>query len=880
MKLRRIALEEFRKFRDPVVLDDLADGLNVIAGPNEAGKSTIAAAIRAAFLERYKTTKVSDLAPWGMSGARPSVEVAFEHADHQYLLRKSFLSRARCELLIDEGATRHEGEAAENALAALLGFEFSAKGGSRAEHGGIPGLLWIEQGAGQNLLEPAGHAQSHVRDALTRLTGELTSADGDSLYERVETERAALRDGRSGRPKGAYKEAEDACQRAEQTVATLTAAKQALDTDVDRLAVLRREYDKALHDQPWLGMEQRAAQARARLNEISRERDALTGLQRELTQADSTLALLHEQVERDQRDAITLRASQAEAEVATTRLSPAREALERAQQHQQRSAERLAEGNARVAAAQQAAQRQDCLAQITRLDAELQRGQARIAQAEQWAAQVQTLQTAEAQSVIDDKALGGLRKLEQHLVQLQIQQHAGATRVLHDLTPGQTLQVAAQTLAGTGEVLLTEATDVQIPGVGRLRIEPGGRDLPAVLAELNKANAQREALLARLGAATLAEAETRAAVYEQVRRELDMARQTLRIQAPDGIESLRASHTQSQARRAQLEAQLAGLPDVGTPVDLIQAQQALQTAKVEAEHADRTVTTARTALDTQQATAQVLQAQWAARQAEFDTGSRVEQREQRGARLVEARATRDTLAQRCQTVQAALQAQQPELIEQDAQRFEQSARLLRDEQQRRHAELLQLQGKLEQAQAHGLGEQLLQSQAEAQRLARRRDEFTTRAQALDLLWQLLGERRATATQRLLEPLAQRLQHYVGLLFPGARWRLDDALMPAAVLRGAGSEAQEALDTLSFGTREQLGVLARFAYADLLQQAGRPTLLVLDDTLVHADQDRRELMKRALYDAASRHQVLLLTCHAESWQDMGVPIRPVPLTHSK
>src|SRR5690606_22973680 len=117
--------------------------------------------------------------------------------------------------------------------ASLLGFEFSAKGNSRPEHGGIPGLLWIAQGEGQNLIEPAGHAQGHVRDALTRLTGELTSADGDSLYERVEAERATLRDGRSGRQKGAYKDAEDALARAEQAVTTLSAAKQALDADVD-----------------------------------------------------------------------------------------------------------------------------------------------------------------------------------------------------------------------------------------------------------------------------------------------------------------------------------------------------------------------------------------------------------------------------------------------------------------------------------------------------------------------------------------------------------------------------------------------------------------------------------------------------------------------
>lgn len=61
MKLTRIALEEFRKFRQPLVLDGLQDGLNLFVGPNEAGKSTVAAAIRAAFLERYSTRTVSDL---------------------------------------------------------------------------------------------------------------------------------------------------------------------------------------------------------------------------------------------------------------------------------------------------------------------------------------------------------------------------------------------------------------------------------------------------------------------------------------------------------------------------------------------------------------------------------------------------------------------------------------------------------------------------------------------------------------------------------------------------------------------------------------------------------------------------------------------------
>jgi len=103
VRLERVVIQEFRKFQAPLVLDGLTAGLNIFVGPNEAGKSTIAMAIRAAFLERYKTGLVTDFAPAGSSGARPAVELVFSHGGKQYLLRKSFLNRARCELIIDGG---------------------------------------------------------------------------------------------------------------------------------------------------------------------------------------------------------------------------------------------------------------------------------------------------------------------------------------------------------------------------------------------------------------------------------------------------------------------------------------------------------------------------------------------------------------------------------------------------------------------------------------------------------------------------------------------------------------------------------------------------------------------------------------------------------
>ena len=139
MRITRLAVAELRRFGKPLELADLQPGLNVFAGENEAGKSTLVRAIRAAFFERHRSTAVEDLRPWGDNTATPTIELDFRIGEQDYRLRKAFLKNKRCELWI--GTRRLEGNEAEEHLAALLGFEFAGKGASRPEHGGIPGLL-------------------------------------------------------------------------------------------------------------------------------------------------------------------------------------------------------------------------------------------------------------------------------------------------------------------------------------------------------------------------------------------------------------------------------------------------------------------------------------------------------------------------------------------------------------------------------------------------------------------------------------------------------------------------------------------------------------------------------------------------------------------
>ena len=190
MKLKRLRIENFKRFRAPLELGDFAEGLNLFVAPNEAGKSTVVEAIRAAFFERYKSKSVSGLRPWSDSSATPSVEIDFELGGKTARLSKAFLGKKRCQLSID--GRNLDGTEAENHLGELLGFSFAGSGATSPRHMGIPGLLWIKQGTSHELAQAVGFASDQLRNALGDSLGELAATDGDDVIKAVEIERNQL----------------------------------------------------------------------------------------------------------------------------------------------------------------------------------------------------------------------------------------------------------------------------------------------------------------------------------------------------------------------------------------------------------------------------------------------------------------------------------------------------------------------------------------------------------------------------------------------------------------------------------------------------------------------------------------------------------------
>uniref|UniRef100_UPI002618ABE7 AAA family ATPase n=1 Tax=uncultured Azohydromonas sp. TaxID=487342 RepID=UPI002618ABE7 len=507
MKLQRLRIEQFKQFRQPLELAGLEPGLNLFTGPNESGKSTIVRAIRAAFFERYRSSSVRDLQPWGDGSASPSVELEFESGGRRWRLHKQFLQRKRCRLQVDAQAL--ENDEAEQRLCELLGFQLAQRGESKPEHWGIPGLLWIEQGGSHQIRDEVLHATDHLRTALQGSLGEVASTAGDDVLARVREERNALLTEKKGEPRGAYAEAIALRDRLQADLQETQQRLASYREQVDRLGRVQAEIALDEAERPWEPFEARRAEAQKQLDglqaaaeQLQRQREQLAPLQRQIDLLQQQIEA-HAQQQRSlaQREAALAAALQAQ-ESAAQRLAPARQRAQEVLQAQQ-AAQALLE---RVRARQwrESLQREHAAA------AQRVRGlEGALAEAQAHGAELVRLREEAQRQALDAAQLKELRALEQRLRELELRREAAATQLRWSFGTGAAPRLDGEPLEGQGGRLLLQPAVLELPGLGQLTVTPGGADLERLAAQLAEAQAGLEALRRRLGVASLAEAEAR-----------------------------------------------------------------------------------------------------------------------------------------------------------------------------------------------------------------------------------------------------------------------------------------------------------------------------------------------------------------------------------
>ena len=875
MKLKRLRIENFKRFRAPLELGDFADGLNLFVAPNEAGKSTVAEAIRAAFFERYKSSSVSGLRPWSDSSATPSVEIEFELGGKPARLSKAFLSKKRCQLSIDGRVL--DGTEAEDHLGELLGFSFAGRGGSSPEHMGIPGLLWIKQGTSHELAKAVAFASDHLRNALGDSLGELTSTSGDDVIKAVEAERNQLLTPSNESPRGAYAEALNRRSALEQDLEALGTEIDAYRTAVDRLATLRRDHGRDGETRPWLALREQLVQAQAKLDDATGLADKRAAQELVLKQTTTQVVALRQQLQLMERDEEALTLREANLETARGKLIKAQGLLQAWEPRHAEAALTSTKARERLVAARQVAAWQAQEKYVADLSTQVQALQHSQSQAQLQQEQLTRLQADVLSLALPSAELKRLREGSDRLRISQAKLDAVSTALEFELEPDVKVLVAGDEVSGGDRLTVVTRTGIDIEGVGRITVLPGGEDLQSLIGDRDRQRDELAVLLQNLGVVNLAAAEARERLHAQRVAEAKAATSVLAAHAPKGLATLETDlavlSTKLTEAKQTLEALAlsAGAESVGLSVS--QAESDESSARTALDDASAQLNEAKLAVSEANALVSAAQDELVVARTTLSDPLRADKKAAASHALTDALAHETTARAVANALSEQLCTLNLPVLQQDVERFEQSARQLESAHAQRASEIIRLEADLEAKGALGQEELAANKQRELDQIARRCTELERRAKALSHLSKLLIEKRCALARRLRAPLQRHLNHYLQILFPGSSIEVGEDLSPGRITR-VGTHGAETGDfeELSVGAREQMGIVARLAYADLLQEVGKPTLLILDDALVHTDKDRLDQMKRVLYDAASRHQIFVFSCHPQAWQDLGVAAR--------
>lgn len=884
MWIRRLAIAHWRGL--DYTLDGLTPGLNLIAGPNEAGKSRLVQALRFALFEstKGKSEHKRALATWGVAPEKPRVVVEFMLADIDWQLEKVFLGTG-CNTRLRGASETLDGEAAELRLAELLGVNPGRSAELKPDDLGIWPLLWVDQGESRDQPAQTETSQSRIVDRLGREIGEAAAgAFGQRLFERAAAQYALYYSPSTHRPLKALSDPETQLAAVRERLSSALTGRDALAHTGEALAAARiREMEQT----------ERLSAADARLAEITRREQTAQTLRHRLEIAEGDVRL--EEHHRDdalarQHAAAALDAERVrvEAQIVTTDIDQAlqREACATLERAAAAAGLGITDIEARVASSETRIALLRERERHVRLRTELDQLLARRATAMTLDTRLTEMRLALAGlPTLTQSDVTGLRRAESTRNTARARLDGASTSLV--VTAHQPIAIDGELLAEghSRRLLFDDDRRVEVDGVLSIAVNPGGGEIVRLRETLHDAERNLTTLLTRLGVEDVDAAEYAARRRRDIEVELGRSSEELARVVPEGIDELTR---QIAERRAVLATD--GAPSIDSRLETTPQPADVAAGVADAEPHDPT---------------ELAQAEAAARALTVTLLEARGEREDLQQRLARAREALVGLSQRAEgarTLLARLTVQRDELpdaaalantvadtarvygervaardearrqfdasggasLTQDLDQARRAANTLRELRQRTTDERIELTGILKGGSNQALHEQVLDLEAEVAAVESRLARVQREAAAAKRLYEVLGAEYQAARERLTQPVIERIRPYLADLFPGTEVWLDEALG----LRGLRSaDAEEAFEELSGGAREQLSLLVRIGLAEVLG-ADESWPLVLDDVLVNTDATRILRMQRVLFQAGRKMQILLFTCHGALFDALG------------
>jgi DNA repair exonuclease SbcCD ATPase subunit len=889
MILRALRAYSFGVLNPGFELADLQDGITVVHGPNEAGKSTLLRALTYALYQRHKVggeDSEREILPVGTSLA-PRIEVEFEKGGERWKIEKTFLKRKAAVLSRFDGnqfVPKFDADSADEELKRILDSEYAGRGIGKVEHRGIGEVLICDQDSLRSVRELGHLARASLRGVLGSVstTSEARGLAAMVLQRREQlfTSKGELRATSTLAGAKAELTALDASlatiAREREDILTLERQLEEVGSGEAELAERKRRLTDALRaaeddDRKRCTLAEREQGKSRELNAAKEKLKAAERLENELRTATDHLDVLASSIEHAQSevDAVSLvvaaeRAQLAAAEKDEADLRTGRGDLE--------SALLVAEDVLKAAQARarmdELGQRLDDYRAALKVEADLQgklASRARPTQEEFDEISGICVQLEKAREAL--AALGLHLRIEAH-EPLALRGPSGAKQV----AKGETIELQSMS-----------PLRVDIKGVAKLEARaPEGRDVTRLHATISDLEHDLREATDPFGTSELADLKKQLA--ERTRLDAQIAAHTSRRQ---GVFSSETLFTKSDKEHAESRAEFATIvkrrPELADDLPtVVQAQKHARDARRLKEERDGRIETAQAEIG--KARKRLETAVTKHQQQVADLARLEAQRE--GLKATRdalggntASAERDAELERLR-LEVALHTRQLSSVALELAPLREAEGAL-ENLKRELSELAELADSRMQARSQNEGKlSLLRDRglyAEQARIEERHVQLEQQiareqldADAVRLLAQVVDEEERRSVDAVIAPVAERVRRMaIAVLRREVRISFDENLSTTGVQLGDDSFS---LGQLSAGTQDQLAVLTRIAFAETYaDRFGRHTL-VLDDPLANSDATRRRRMVDVLARAAEKLQVLIFTCREEDY--LGLNARRV------
>ena len=892
MKIRSLAINQFMQFTDPVHLNDVQDGLNVVIGPNEMGKTTLLAAFRAVLFERHssKATSIATLQN-DRNKAGPVVELVFELDDGVYKITKRFMKKHYAELVCPDGR-KLQGDAAEEELRSLLNFGTPGRSGATVETLGMWSVLWVEQGKSFDSVNLSDKARTTLHSSLDKEVRDVLGGKKARLLPQVIRKRleelitpGSIGRNNTPRAKGEYKLCIEQSEKIEAELNELRERRSSLSSVLVKLENNQERYEDLNAPAIEKKDKNELAAAKVRLNELSK-------LEANIDAAASELASRKNQLLLAERDFQGREELKKKIDATGESVKRDKDALSEIEQQVQSELDRVeairvkvreAESTAIVADKEVSAKRR--IAALARRGSDVQslRGQYEKA----LAAEKRKREARKKTDIIliDDGTIQLIQKLHKEFEEVSSRLNAVATQIEFDIEPDRLSEITVDEKAlstAKSTIKAIESTAIEISDYGKITVEPAITNQEELLHQRTTAESELKKILTSVHAKNPNHAETLYEERKNLLQEVEFAQKEIELYAPAtdgrdaGAQAL-LDHLNSQDEIISREVEELALHAIPTQSE---AEAALHAAEEKSNEASRTLEQHKASLIVPEEAYQRAQEELAETRARFKHGQNNLEELQSELQEADTKITEEVLAQNLRDAGQSVTEQEAYEKSLSMQRGSDTLdsldarinRLERSIEDRRRnladlqAEIASDKSRLDELESAGLDDAVAAQERALERNEVNRRRFEREIEVLNLLLETLEDAERDAKERYLSPVIEKLTPYLSLLFPGSKIEFDENLQISGVVREKGY--QEDFQRLSMGTQEQIAVLVRLAFGELLAKKGHPATIVLDDALVFSDDQRIGRMFDILNQVAKNVQVVVLTCREQLFSSLG------------